>query len=93
MADFTIEKPVPFVVKGADGKQYELPRLRDLSVEQVAAMAPASNATELVDKFRAVKEFMLTLCPDLADEPLTDMGYMSLFNALGEGSDISVGES
>lgn len=93
MADFTIEKPVPFVVDGASGKQYELPRLRDLSVEQVEAMAPASKATELADKVRAVKEFMLMLCPELEEEPLTDMGYMSLFNALGAGSDISVGES
>ena len=93
MADFTIEKPVPFIVEGVDGTEYELPRLRDLSVEQVKAMAPASKASELADKVRAVKEFLLTLCPELANEPLTDMGYMSLFNSLGAGSDISVGES
>ena len=36
---------------------------------------------------------MLVLCPELANEPLTDMGYMSLFNALGEEGDVSVGES
>ena len=52
MADFTIKKPVPFVVEGADGAVYELPRLRDLSVEQVEAMAPASKAVELPDKVR-----------------------------------------
>ena len=93
MADFTIKKPVPFVVEGVDGAVYELPRLRDLSAEQVEAMAPASKAEDLPDKVREVKAFLLKLCPELADEPLTDMGYMSLFNALGSGSDVSVGES
>ena len=93
MADFTITKPVPFIVEGVDGTEYELPRLSDISVEQVEAMAPASKAKELPDKVRAVKAFVLTLCPELENEPITDMGYMSLFNALGAGSDISVGES
>jgi len=93
MADFTIEKPVPFTVEGTDGAVYELPRLRDLSADQVEAMAPASKAEELSDKVRAVKQFLLMLCPELEDEPLTDMGYMELFNALGAGSDVSMGES
>ena len=93
MSDFTIKKPVPFVVEGVDGAKYELPRLRDLSADQVEAMAPASKAKELPDKVRAVKKFLLKLCPELEGEPLTDMGYMELFNALGAGSDISVGES
>lgn len=93
MADFTIRKPVPFVVEGVDGKEYKLPRLRDLSVTQVEAMAPASKAKELPDKVREVKAFLLTLCPELESEPLTDMGYMSLFNSLGTDGDVSVGES
>ena len=93
MADFTIKKPVPFVVEGVKGAKYELPRLSDLSVEQVEAMAPASKAEELPDKVREVKAFLLTLCPELEKEPLTDMGYMNLFTSLGAGSDISVGES
>ena len=93
MADFTIRKPVPFVVEGAGGKEYVLPRLRDLSAEQVEAMAPASKAKELPDKVREVKAFLLTLCPELDGEPLTDMGFMELFNALGAESDVSVGES
>lgn len=93
MADFTITRPVPFVVEGVDGKEYELPRLRDLSADQVELMAPTSKADELPDKVRAVKDFLLALCPELADEPLTDMGFMELFNSLGAGSDISVGES
>lgn len=93
MADFIIKKPVPFVVEGVKGKKYELPRLRDLSADQVEAMAPASKAEELPDKVREVKAFLLTICPELENEPLTDMGYMELFNALGAGSDISMGES
>lgn len=93
MADFTITRPVPFVVEGADGTTYELPRLTDLSAEQVASMAGASESDGLVEQAKAMREFIIALCPAIADEPLTDMGYMQLFQALAEGSGIEVGES
>lgn len=94
MADFTIVKPVPFVVEGADGATYELPRLKDLSAEQVAAMGEVSEAEgkEMTERIDAVRGFVLTLCPDIAGEPMTDMAYLQLFTALAEGSGISVGE-
>lgn len=93
MADFTIAAPVPFVVEGAGGKTYELPRFADLTAEQVDGMADVSEADGMVAQVKAMRDFVLSLCPDLADEPLTDMGYMRLFQALAEGSGIEVGES
>ncbi len=93
MADFTIEKPVPFVVAGVDGKEYELPRFNSLSADQVEAMAPISKSSDLAEKMREVKAFILALCPELEDEPLADVGYMSLFNELCAGSAIPMGES
>lgn len=93
MADFTIVRPVPFVVEGADGATYELPRLKDLSAEQVAAMGSVSEADGMAERAVAVRTFVNFLCPALADEPLTDMGYMQLFTALAEGSGIELGES
>ncbi len=92
MADFTITKPVPFTVEGADGAAYELPRLRNLNAEQVSSI-PNLGKMKLPDKLRAVRKFILGLCPELENEPLSDMGYMELFNALAEGSGITVGES
>ena len=93
MADFTIVRPVPFVVEGADGATYELPRLKDLSAEQVAAMGSVSEADGMAERAVAVRTFVNFRCPALADEPLTDMGYMQLFTALAEGSGIELGES
>ena len=93
MADFTIVRPEPFVVEGVNGDTYELPRVKDMSAAQVAAMAPLADATETEERIEAVRAFILALCPALADEPLTDMGYASLFGALAEGSDVSMGES
>lgn len=93
MADFTITRPVPFVVEGVDGTTYELPRLIDLSAEQVASMSDMSESDGLVAQAKAMRDFIVTLCPAIADEPLTDMGYMQLFQALAEGSGIEVGES
>ena len=91
MADFTIEKPVPFVIDGMNGS-YEIPRLRNLNAEHVEGM-PNFTKLELPDKLRAVRKFILGLCPELENEPLSDMGYMELFNALAEGSGITMGES
>ena len=93
MADFTIEKPVPFTVEGVDGTVYELPRLQNFSVEQLKAFEAASKAEELSDKVAATMELMLMLCPELENEPLEPMGYMGMFNELAKGSDLSVGES
>lgn len=91
MADFTIEKPVLFTVEGVNGDIYELPLLRNLDADQIEGMADISKLA-LADKLRAVRKFLVGLCPELEDEPLSDMGYMSLFNALAEGSGITMGE-
>ena len=94
MSDFRIERPEPFTVEGVDGAVYELPRIKDMSAEQIASMGAVADAKDdSVAQVRAQKEFILGLCPDLADEPLSDMGYVFLFKALAEGSGIELGES
>lgn len=94
MSDFRINRPEPFTVEGVDGTIYELPRIKDMSAEQIASMGAVSDAKDdSVAQVRAQKEFILGLCPGLADEPLADMGYVYLFKALAEGSGIELGES
>lgn len=92
MADFTIVAPKPFTIDGADGATYELPRLMDLSAEQVAALAEVAEAEDTAGRCKAVRGFILYLCPELDAEPMTDMMYLQLFQALSEGSGITVGE-
>lgn len=93
MADFTITAPVPFIVEGVSGKTYELPRLRDLSAEQVADMGALAESKDAADRLRRTKAFVLSLCPELADEPMPDMQYTQLFVALADGMDVGLGES
>ena len=93
MADFTIVAPEPFTVEGTDGTVYELPRIRDLSAEQVAELGKVNGARGEAAQLRAIRDFVLSLCPDLAREPLSDVGYSMLFRDLAEGSGITVGES
>lgn len=93
MADFTIVAPVPFTVEGTGGAIYELPLVRDMSADQIAGMGRISEAEGEVAKVKAVRAFIQSLCPAIAEEPLSDMGYANLFKALAEGSGISVGES
>lgn len=93
MADFKIVAPEPFEVEGVNGDVYSLPRIKDLSSEQVAAMGNVQDAKGVSEQVAAQKAFILSLCPELANEPLADMGYVYLFKALAEGSDIAVGES
>lgn len=92
MADFTILTPEPFTVEGTNGTIYELPRIKDLSAEQVAAMGKINEAKGESAQLVATREFVLGLCPELADEPLSDVGYSLLFRDLAKGSGISVGE-
>lgn len=93
MSDFRINRPEPFTVEGVDGTVYELPRIKDMSADQIAALGSVSAAKDdNAAQVRAQKEFILGLCPDLADEPLADMGYVYLFKALAEGSGIELGE-
>ena len=93
MSDFRINRPEPFTVEGVDGTIYELPRIKDMSAEQIASMSAVSDAKDdNAAQVRAQKQFILGLCPDLADEPLADMGYVYLFKALAEGSGIELGE-
>lgn len=93
MSDFQIVKPEPFVVEGVEGAVYELPRLKDLSAEQLAELGKVDEADGQAKKVEAIRDFIQHLCPAIADEPLTDMGYVQLFNALAEGSGIALGES
>lgn len=92
MADFIILAPEPFTVEGTNGTIYELPRIKDLSAEQVAAMGKINEAKGESAQLVATREFVLGLCPELADEPLSDVGYSLLFRDLAKGSGISVGE-
>jgi len=92
MSDFRIVAPTPFTVEGVDGTIYELPRLKDISAEQLAELGRVDEVDGQAAKTKAIREFVQSLCPALADEPLADMGYISLFKALAEGSDISLGE-
>jgi len=93
MADFTISRPVPFEVQGVDGATYELPRLMDMDAEHIARLADMAEAKGLAAQAAAAKEFVLGLCPEMADEPLSDTGWLRLLNALTEGSDFGLGES
>ena len=93
MADFTIAKPKPFTVEGVSGTIYELPRIEDLSAEQVGKMSVIAEAKGETAQLRAMREFVLSLCPELSDEPISDVGYSLLFKDLVKGSGISLGES
>lgn len=94
MSDFRINRPEPFTVEGVDGTIYELPRVMDMSADQIESLGSVSAAKDdNAAQVRAQKQFILGLCPELADEPLADMGYVYLFKALAEGSGIELGES
>ena len=98
MANFTIVKPEPFVVEGVEGTLYELPYLKDLSPEQLAALAPVAKLRESDDTTpaqltAAVRDYLLGLCPALADEPMPAIMWSQLFGALGEDDEAAEGES
>ena len=58
MADFTIERPVPFTVEGVDGDVYELPRLKNLDADQVEIVGGLAGLKQ-ADRIRAIRKFLL----------------------------------
>ena len=93
MADFKITPPKPFIVEGAGGDTYELPRVKDFSAEQFAALDEFNKAEGTAERMKACRDFVLARCPDLANEPITDMWCMQLMNELGKDSGLKEGES
>lgn len=91
MADFTITAPVPFTVDGTKGS-YELPRVKDFTVEQMALAKDLDGISDLAEQSRAARAFLYALCPELEQEPLSDMGCFQLFKALVDGSGVELGE-
>jgi hypothetical protein len=97
MANFTIVKPEPFVVEGTKGT-YELPFLTDLTPEQLELLAPVGELHESEDTTpaqltKAVRDFIVSLCPGIADEPMTAAMWSDLFTAMGENDEVTEGES
>lgn len=97
MANFTIVKPEPFVVEGTKGT-YELPYLSDLTVEQLELLAPIGELHESEDATpaqltAAARDFIVSICPGIAEEPMTAAMWSQLFGALGEDDEVAEGES
>lgn len=94
MADFTICAPEPFVITSkVSGKTYEIPRGVDMSAEQIVEVGRIAKTKDDIEKVKRAKDFLLGLCPELAEEPISDVGYMALFSAVCESGMASMGES
>lgn len=84
MARFKIVAPVPFEVEGVDGKVYKLPFVKDMNANHIAMVGEIIQNDDLAERMIAIKSLILSVCPELEDEPITDEGFTKLFAALGE---------
>jgi len=87
MANFKIVAPVPFTVEGVEGRVYELPYVRDLDAKHLGMVGAIIQEEDMEKRVNMARDFILDLCPDLANEPLTDLAYTELFGALSNTED------
>jgi len=93
MAIFEISAPVPFEFKAPSGKVYQVPFVEDMDVKHIAQVGGIVQIEDLEERVNTIKAFILEFCPDLENEPITDMQYIKLFGKMGHEDEDEAGES
>jgi len=100
MADFVLKRNpgFSFQIEGypAEGaeKVFTIPAPAQLGFEDVERIRKMQETEDVRKHGAAVKSFLLSYCPDLADAIQGEMEYMNIFNAYAAAtSEANVGES
>ena len=78
---YQIQEREPFIIKGRDGKEYKIPRINSLNIDEFAIVVRYTEAEDVVEKIKICKEFLLTIAPELEDEQIGDVEYFTIFQA------------
>ena len=76
---YQIKEQEPFIIKGKDGKEYQIPRYNSLSIDEFAIIVKYTEAEGIVEKMKYCKEFLLTVAPELENEDIGDVEYFKIF--------------
>ena len=91
MDAYKIKKGTEFAVQGENGT-YTLPRMSDLTLDDVEVFMQVKTADSLKEKLGTCKSFLLKYAPELEAEGLGDMGYIQIFNAYADAQGATLGK-
>ncbi len=76
---YEIKEQEPYIIKGKKGKEYKLPQIIGLGVDEFATLMSYSETDDLVERIKICKEFILGIVPELEDEGIGDVEYFRIF--------------
>lgn len=76
---YQIKEQELYVIKGKKGKEYKIPQVNGLTIDEFAIMLKFNHAEDLVDKIKFSKEFLLAIAPELEEEKIGDVEYFNIF--------------
>ena len=79
MAGYKLQNHEPYIITGKNGKEYEIPAVPNLSLDEIGAMVRFNETKDAVEKTKICKEFFLSIAPDLEAENIGDMEYFLIF--------------
>lgn len=81
---YQIKENEPYIIKGKNGKEYKVPQLNGLGIDEFAILVRYNETVNLVEKIRICKEFFLSIVPELESEKIGDVEYFKIFQDYNE---------
>ena len=69
----------PYIITGKNGKEYQIPQLKGLGVDDFAQLIKYNETDDVIEKIKICKEFFLKIAPDLEEEEIGDVEYFQIF--------------
>lgn len=76
---YQIKEQEPYVIKGKKGKEYKIPQVHGLDIDDFALLVKYNETDDVIEKIKICKEFFLKIVPELEDEKIGDVEYFQIF--------------
>lgn len=81
---YQIREQEQYIITGREGKEYKIPMLYGLSIDEFGIMLRYNETDDPLEKIKISKEFFLTIAPELEDEKIGDVEYFNIFQDYNE---------
>ena len=81
---YQIKEQEVYIIKGKKGKEYKIPQLKGLSMDEFGLLIKYNETDDAVEKIKYCKEFFLSIEPDLEKEKIGDVEYFQIFQDYNE---------
>ena len=91
---YEVKKHKSYKIKGSDGTNYELPCIQRIDAEDVELMAKFNTETNVQERMKLCKEFVLKYAKGLENDPeIGEYEYFMIFEDYNQEYSSQAGES